>query len=247
MALLHSFERSGNTLFKHRGQIPIVLFILAIPFMFFTQYDQISESWTIGLTVLSVFLSVLGFAIRGYAIGTTPKGTSGRNTQEQVAETLNNTGIYSLIRHPLYLGNYLMWIGIVVFTFNIYFVIIVSLLFWLYYERIMFAEERFLERKFGEKYLSWSIKVPAFIPNFKNYIKGAIPFSFTSILRREYSGTLAMAVSFSFVDHLRYYFLTGNFDPWRVSSYIVIAVLVITILLRTLKHNTRLLNEEGRW
>ncbi len=247
MALLHSFERSGNTLFKHRGQIPIVLFILAIPFMFFTHYDQISESWGTGLTVFSIFLSLVGFAIRGYAIGTTPKGTSGRNTQEQVAETLNNTGIYSLIRHPLYLGNYLMWIGIVVFTFNIYFVIIVSLLFWLYYERIMFAEERFLERKFGEKYLSWSIKVPAFIPNFKNYIKGAIPFSFKSVLRREYSGTLAMVVSFAFVDHLRYYFLTGSFDPWRVSSYIVIAMAVIAIFLRTLKHNTRFLNEEGRW
>jgi protein-S-isoprenylcysteine O-methyltransferase Ste14 len=247
MALLHSFERSGNTLFKHRGQIPIVLFVLAIPFMFFTHYDQISESWGTGLTVFSIFLSLLGFAIRGYAIGTTPKGTSGRNTQEQVAETLNSTGIYSLIRHPLYLGNYLMWIGIVVFTFNIYFVIIVSLLFWLYYERIMFAEERFLERKFGEKYLSWSIKVPAFIPNFKNYIKGAISFSFKSVLRREYSGILAMVVSFAFVDHLRYYILTGSFDPWRVSTYIVIAMVVIAIFLRTLKHNTRLLNEEGRW
>ncbi|MCK7531382.1 MAG: isoprenylcysteine carboxylmethyltransferase family protein [Marinilabiliales bacterium] len=148
------------------GQIPIVLFLLAIPFMFFTHYDQISESWRIGLTVFSVFLSLVGFAIRGYAIGTTPKGTSGRNTQEQVAETLNNTGIYSLIRHPLYLGNYLMWIGIVVFAFNIYFVIIVSLLFWLYYERIMFAEERFLERKFGESYLSWSIKDSCLHPEF---------------------------------------------------------------------------------
>jgi protein-S-isoprenylcysteine O-methyltransferase Ste14 len=247
MALLHSFERSGNTLFKHRGQIPIVLFLLAIPFMFFTHYDKINESWGIELTVFSVFLSLVGFAIRAYAIGTTPKGTSGRNTQEQVAETLNNTGIYSLIRHPLYLGNYLMWIGIVVFTFNIYFVIIVSLLFWLYYERIMFAEERFLERKFGESYLSWSIKIPAFIPNFKNYIKGAIPFSFKSVLRREYSGILAMVVSFTFVDHLRYYILTGQFDPWRVSSYTVIAMVVIAIFLRTLKHNTRLLNEEGRW
>ena len=53
-----------------------------------------------------------------------------------------------------------MWIGIVFFTFNWYFVIIVSLLYFLYYERIMFAEERFLERKFGQDYLDWSSNLP---------------------------------------------------------------------------------------
>ena len=89
------------------------------------------------------------FWVRSYTIGTTPRGTSGRNTEEQVAEQLNSSGIYSTVRHPLYLGNYLMWIGIVLFTKSISFTIIVSLMYWLYYERIMFAEERFLERKFG--------------------------------------------------------------------------------------------------
>jgi protein-S-isoprenylcysteine O-methyltransferase Ste14 len=247
MALLHSFERSGNILFKYRGQIPILLFILAIPFLLLTRYDKLSEQWIFGLTVLSVLISFTGFVIRAYAIGTTPTGTSGRNTKEQVAESLNNTGIYSLIRHPLYLGNYLMWIGIVVFTFNIYFVVIVSLAFWLYYERIMFAEERFLERKFGESYLSWSLKVPAFIPNFKNYIKGTFPFSFKSVLRREYSGVLALVVSFAFVDHFRYYIINDYFELMRLSTYIVAAVIIVALLLRTLKHNTKILNEEGRW
>jgi protein-S-isoprenylcysteine O-methyltransferase Ste14 len=246
MALLHSFERSGNILFKYRGQIPILLFVLAIPFMFVTKYDQFSEKWVTGLSVLSIFISAIGFVIRAYAIGTTPKGTSGRNTQEQVAESLNSTGIYSLVRHPLYLGNYLMWIGIVVFSFNFYFVIIVSLAFWLYYERIMFAEERFLERKFGEKYLSWSLKVPAFIPNFEGYAKGTIPFSFKSVLRREYSGILAMVVSFAFVDHFRYYLLNGSFDLFRISTFAVGAMIILALLLRTLKHNTLLLDEEGR-
>src|SRR5210317_65497 len=106
-----------------------------------------------------------------------------------------------------------MWIGIVVFTFNIYFVIIVSLAFWLYYERIMFAEERFLERKFGEEYNEWSKIVPAFVPSFSKYIKGDIPFSLISVLRREYSGVLATVFSFAFIDHLRHFFQTGEIDP----------------------------------
>lgn len=246
MALIHSFEKSGNILFKYRGQIPVILFVLVVPVIYFTKL-----TWMDNLTYhiflgIAIGLSILGFVVRAISIGTTPKGTSGRNTEEQVAEVLNQTGIYSTVRHPLYLGNYLMWIGIVVFTFNFYFIVIVSLAFWLYYERIMFAEERFLERKFGEAYLNWSLKVPAFIPSFQNYLKGKIPFSIITVLRREYSGVLATVLSFAFIDHLRYFFQNGNFDLWRISTYALGIAIIITLVLRTLKHNTKLLDESGR-
>jgi protein-S-isoprenylcysteine O-methyltransferase Ste14 len=219
---------------------------MVFPVLYFTDTFWMSQTVYDILVVISVAISFAGFIIRSIAIGTTPKGTSGRNTEEQVAEVLNQTGIYSMLRHPLYLGNYLMWIGIVVFTFNFYFVILVSLAFWLYYERIMFAEERFLERKFGQAYLDWSLKVPAFIPSTRNYIKGKIPFSIITVLRREYSGVLATVFSFAFVDHLRYFFHTHDFDPYRISSYALLAALILTVILRTLKHQTKLLSETGR-
>jgi len=245
MALIHSFEKSGNTLFRRRGQMPVVLFIIAIPVIYFTDYSYITNSMAIALSIVAIIFSLIGFLIRAYAIATTPKGTSGRNTNEQVAESLNTSGIYSILRHPLYLGNYLMWIGIVMFTFNIYFFFIVSLTFWLYYERIMFAEERFLEKKFGDIYLDWSKTVPAFIPSFKNYKKNEIPFSFKSILRREYSGILATAFSFAFIDLLRLYFKENKIEWQRASVYAVIAAFLLVIILRTFKH-AGLLNEEGR-
>lgn len=246
MALIHSFEKSGNTLFRYRGQIPVILFLLAIPVIYFTNYNFVNKPTEDFFTLIAVLISLSGFIIRAISIGTTPKGTSGRNTKEQVAETLNQTGIYSMIRHPLYLGNYLMWTGIVFFTFNIYFIIIVSLAFWLYYERIMFAEERFLERKFGDDYLNWSKQVPAFLPGFKNYKKGEIPFSLTTVLRREYSGFLATVLSFTFVDHLRYFFETGQLQWDRLSTWVLIGSVVLTLFLRTLKHNTKLLSETDR-
>ncbi|MDZ7743940.1 MAG: isoprenylcysteine carboxylmethyltransferase family protein [Bacteroidota bacterium] len=198
------------------------------------------------LTAVAICLSALGFFIRAYSIGTTPKGTSGRNTEKQVAESLNKTGIYSLVRHPLYVGNYFMWIGIVLFTFNVYFVIIVSLAFWLYYERIMFAEERFLEKKFGEPYMAWSKTVPAFIPSFRNYQKGDIRFSLKSVLRREYSGFLATVLCFAFIDLMRFYLLTGQFEWQRTSVYVSAGSVILTLVLRSLKHHTSLLDEAGR-
>ncbi len=247
MALIHSFEKSGNWLFKHRGELPVVLFILALPVVYLTDNDWLSDSHEVFLALFSVLLSAFGFAIRAYAIGTTPKGTSGRNTKEgQVAESLNSTGIYSVLRHPLYVGNYFMWIGIVVFTYNIGFIFVISLAFWLYYERIMFAEERFLERKFGQSYLDWSLTTPAFIPSFKNYKKSVIPFSIKSVLRREYSGILATVIGFVFVDQIRYYAYYGIYNFQRISVSILIITILFALLMRSLKHYTHILQEEGR-
>ncbi len=248
MALVHSFEKNGNLLFKYRGQIPVILFVLAVPVVYFTDYQFLNENDDLYCVMLIIcsLISLIGQIIRGIAIGTSNKNTSGRNTKEQVAEALNTKGIYSTVRHPLYLGNYFMWIGIVMYTFNFWYVILVSLLFWLYYERIMFAEERFLERKFGDSYVDWSMSVPPFWPSMKNYVKGQIPFSIKTILRREYSGVTATIIGFLFIDLLRNFFNNGKLE-WNSNYTVVLVVaLSISLVLRTLKHNTKVLFEEDR-
>jgi protein-S-isoprenylcysteine O-methyltransferase Ste14 len=247
MAFVNSFESEGNFLFKHRGEIPIILFLFAIPVVYFTDINFLSGTAQFILMWVSIGLSILGFIIRAISIGTTPKGTSGRNTKEgQVAESLNTTGIYSVVRHPLYLGNYFMWIGIVLYTFNFEYVVIVTLAFWLYYERIMYAEERFLERKFGNDYMDWANNTPAFIPCLKKYKKNVVPFSVVSVLRREYSGVLATVVGFVFIDDLRRFFNFGLFKvntTWHVA---LVVAIILVIILRSIKHYTTILQESGR-
>jgi protein-S-isoprenylcysteine O-methyltransferase Ste14 len=248
MALVHSFEKNGNILFKYRGQIPFILFILSFPVIYFTDYQFLNRNKSLE-TILLVTCSLVSFAgqlIRAIAIGTSNKYTSGRNTKEQVAEALNTKGIYSTVRHPLYLGNYFMWIGIVMYSFNFWFVITVSLLFWIYYERIMFAEERFLERKFGQLYLDWSSKIPAFWPSFKNYEPNSIPFSLKTILRREYSGITATIIGFVFVAFLRASFESGQIQLKPVYGWVTAIAIGFTLIFRTLKHHTNVLFEEDR-
>ncbi len=248
MALVHSFEKNGNKLFKYRGQIPVVLFFLAVPVIYFTDTSCIDKNpmWYYSALGICIALSIFGQVVRAIAIGTSNKNTSGRNTQEQVAEALKTKGIYSTVRHPLYLGNYFMWIGIVCFTFNIYFIIIVSLLFWLYYERIMFAEERFLERKFGESYVTWSNKIPAFWPSFKNYEKSEIPFSIKTILRREYSGISATVIGFVFVAFVREILTTHTIKHPICYVYWLVGALLFSLIFKLLKHKTKVLFEEDR-
>lgn len=246
MALIRSIEKQGNFLFKYRGQFPVILFFLSIPFIYLTDYNSIGNQAQTFFIYIAIILSVFGFLIRFYTIGTTPQGTSGRNTEEQVATVLNSTGMYSVLRHPLYLGNYLIWLAVSVTTFNFCFIVIMSFLFWVYYERIMFAEERFLERKFGDMYLNWANSLPAFIPSVLNFKKSEIPFSIVTILRREYSSVLASIIGFLFVEGFRNYFTTKVWIISVCSFQILIGVLIVVLILRTLKHYTNLLNEKGR-
>ena len=242
MALLDSFEKQGNLLFKYRGQFPILLFLLVIPFVYSNE-NMLDKDPTL---IISYLISILGFLIRFITIGTTPKGTSGRNTKKQVADELNYMGMYSMSRHPLYLGNFLIWIGICLSTFSVFFVITVVLLFWLYYERIMFAEESFLIKKHGEKYLKWSNSVPAFVPNIFKYKKTEVSFSIISILRREYASILSAVVGFIYVEVLVNYFERNEIFLHPISFKILLITLFIVLVLRSLKHYTKLLNEHDR-
>jgi len=246
MALVQSFEKQGNFLFKYRGQFPVLLFILSVPFIYLTDYTLINYREHNIFMFTAISISVLGFLVRFYTIGTTPKGTSGRNTKEQVADVLNSSGMYSMVRHPLYLGNYLIWLGISLASFNIYFVVIMSLLFWIYYERIMFAEERFLERKFGDDYLNWASKLPAFLPSMLNFKKSDTNFSIITVLRREYASVLAAVVGFTFIEVLRTYFSTNNWSISDCTVEILVGTIVLVLILRSLKHYTSLLEEKGR-
>ncbi|UKI18106.1 MAG: isoprenylcysteine carboxylmethyltransferase family protein [Bacteroidales bacterium] len=126
--------------------------------------------------ILCFVVSLLGLAVRAFTVGYTPANTSGRNVAEQVADQLNTTGLYSVVRNPLYVGNFLMWLGIAMLTMNLWFIISFILLFWVYYERIIFAEEQFLTNKFGSVYTDWADKTPCFIPRLKGYVAPKLPF-----------------------------------------------------------------------
>ena len=149
MALVHEFERSGNWLFRRRSWLPVFLIAAGIIVMYFTNPQAIL--YDTGKELLFLGISLLGQAIRIITVGYAPKNTSGRNTSAgQIADELNVTGIYSVVRHPLYIGNFFMWLGPVLFIRSLVFVLFFILIYWLYYERIMFSEEQFLRRKFAD-------------------------------------------------------------------------------------------------
>ena len=247
MPLREEFEKNGNWLFKRRSWLPLVLYPFAVAIIYFypdTTYAHITSTrW--GLFCFAV--SFLGLIVRAMTVGFTPKGTSGRNTNEgQVAETLNQTGIYSVVRHPLYLGNFLMWLGLFMFIGVWWFVLICALAYWIYYERIMYAEEEFLRRSYSAQYESWASRTPAFLPRFSGWISSQLDFSFRNVLKREYNGLFATVVSFVLIDIISHYFTSGRFAVDTLWQIIFVLGTISFIVLRTLKKNTRLLEVQGR-
>jgi hypothetical protein len=204
--------------------------------------EKMNHLWEIFCLAVSFF----GLGIRVITIGQIPGGTSGRNTQKQVAETLNTKGMYSIVRNPLYLGNFFMGLGISLFGRLWWLAVIYILIFWLYYERIIFTEEEFLRNKFGDEYLEWANSTPVILPKLSRYKKADLPFSVRNVLKREYNGFFAVIVIMFLLETVEEASTKGEID-FDLGWLVLLGVgFTIWVVLRSLKKYTNVLRVDGR-
>ena len=245
MALVHEFEKTGNWLFIRRSWLPLFFVAAGIAVMFFRDGQAIGYNLWEEMVFLGV--SLFGELIRVATVGHAPRNTSGRNTSVgQVADVINTTGVYSLIRHPLYVGNFFMWLGPVLFIRSGWFSLVFSLSYWIYYERIMFAEEQFLRKKFGEAYDKWSDRAGAVIPKSFNFVKSHLPFSMKTVLHREYNSFFNVFLVFLGLDLARNYIVTATFDVTPIWLWLFCGSFILWIVIRTIWKKTSLLKVDGR-
>lgn len=252
MALLEELEKQGNWLFKYRSFLPLIILLVGTGLYLRTElYPEtffLEETpYEIYFERLCLMISLFGLIIRIYTVGHTPTNTSGRNTKEQLADSVNTSGMYSIVRHPLYLGNFFMWLGAALMTGNFWFITAFCLSYWIYYERIMFAEEQFLRKKFDAVYLDWANKTPAFIPcfNFRKFVKPKYSFSWKKVLKKEKNGLFAIFLIFAFFD------IAGELlEQDTHFDYLLIALCITTVflflILKYLEKYTSVLNEGSR-
>jgi protein-S-isoprenylcysteine O-methyltransferase Ste14 len=143
-----------DTYFRLRGWIPMPLYAASLLLM----AHHPLRSWEI---VLGPWLVVLGLGLRGAA-----RIEMGRSsdTRRLHAKHLVTDGIYAWICNPIYVGNWLIAMGVfVVGGIGAWSLALGALLF-LHYSRVVRAEERMLERTFGEVYEAYRDAVPRFAP-----------------------------------------------------------------------------------
>ncbi|MFW5708058.1 MAG: methyltransferase family protein [Bacteroidota bacterium] len=248
MPLQEEMETQGNFLFKYRSILPLIILIPGLVLFSYNEYlETYRQPWYFEdqFQLLCLLVCLFGFLIRIYTVGFVPKNTSGRNTTEgQVADQLNTTGIYSTVRHPLYVGNFFMWLGFAMLTEHFWFVVAFIFIYWVYYERIMFAEEQYLRKKFGETYLAWASHTPAFIPGFSRFRKNVNSFSIRKVFKREKAGLLNIFLLFFVFQYIENYIehkiLIPTLDFWSVA---LLLSLVFYIIIKLLQSQTSLFAE----
>ena len=104
--------------------------------------------------ILAGFLiAALGQAWRIYAAGVIYKN-----------KRLATTGAYSLVRHPLYLGNFLILAGFTLACAHWAVVAVVVLFLLFYYPAAIRYEDRKLKDLFAEEWQAWGTRTPAMFP-----------------------------------------------------------------------------------
>ena len=248
MALKETYEKQGAFLFRGRSYLPLLVTPLVVAALLSPQYSHPLFTGFSGCVwkALCILISLAGFAVRCLVAGYVPLGTSGRNTERQVAESLNTKGLYSFVRNPLYLGNFLIILGLILFSQVWWFALVCIAIFWIFYERIIFTEEEFLRQKFGATFVEWSLKTPVFIPKFSGWQKPELPYAWKTVLKREHSTQFGMISALTLLGIAADLFTTPDHKIAIFWWIFLGASLVIYLVLRFLKKKTTVLTIEGR-
>lgn len=135
--------RIGAVLFRHRGWLPVPF--LLVPLL--AHGSSGVANWVIGFVLIAV-----GEAIR--LAGVAAAGTVTRRRSRTV-QRLVTYGIFAWMRNPLYVGNFLIWMGFTVISGVLWFLPVAIVLFAIEYTLIVRYEEGVLESIFGQEYLAY--------------------------------------------------------------------------------------------
>ena len=114
--------RMGQTLFRLRSLTPVPVLAVCGWLLWRSrgvagpggpQVDAVMD-------LVGLALAVLGQVLRFRVLARVPEGTSGQNLTIQ-ASVLNTRGPYAHVRNPLYVGNLGIMLGLLFYTFNMFF------------------------------------------------------------------------------------------------------------------------------
>lgn len=157
-----------------RFRVPLG-FLLSAAFLILAR-----PSWT--TLIVGGSIAVVGVLIRAWAAGHIHK-----------YEKLAVTGPYSHSRNPLYLGSFVLAVGITIAANVWWLSLITAALFLGIYFPVMRVEEQDLRERHGADFDEFAENVPLFFPRLTPWKKGDAAFDFQLYLKhREYQAALGL-------------------------------------------------------
>lgn len=183
--------RLGGWLFKYRTSIPlpIAAALLLIPSSSASPFHRTL------VPVIGVLVVAAGETVRLWAVHHI--GVISRTRSDRLGP-LVDTGPFSRVRNPLYLGNILLWLGFACAARLVWLAPAILLVLAVEYHAIVRWEERLLELRLGSPYRTYLARVPRWIPRLgasKNTGTG-VRFSWRDTLYSERGTLIAIAIGF---------------------------------------------------
>ncbi|MEO5566902.1 MAG: isoprenylcysteine carboxylmethyltransferase family protein [Gemmatimonadaceae bacterium] len=144
--------RIGGVLFRNRSWLPVPFLLVAL---------LVPAHPTVRHWIVAAVLIAIGEWVR--LAGVAAAGTVTRRRSREV-QRLVNYGIFGWMRNPLYVGNFLIWMGFVIASGVLWFLPIAILIFAIEYTLIVRYEEGVLESIFGAEYLEYKKRTPRWFP-----------------------------------------------------------------------------------
>jgi protein-S-isoprenylcysteine O-methyltransferase Ste14 len=182
---------AGRLLFRCRDAVFPLVF-LAIVVATRARWPFQNRVYEVLTNALGIAVALAGQVLRALVIGLAYIRRGGRNRQVH-ADHLVQEGIFAHSRNPLYLGNLLGLIGLLI-VHNSPVGYLVGLPFYLLaYLSIVCAEEEYLTRRFGQEYVRYCRTVPRFLPRLTGLraTLTGMRFDWLRLLRKEYGTTFS--------------------------------------------------------
>lgn len=250
MVLRDELLRQGEWCHRQRGKLTLLflaLFLLVLRDSNWIE-DRFGDALDDAYDLACIAISALGLAIRVAVAGTAP-ASAWRRGEVDVPRlsALDRSGIHSLVRHPICLGNFLLLLGPCLAPGSLLYALAVSAVFWLIHERLMLAEEAALRGRFRGSFDRWANRTPALLPRRGTYRPPQMPFSFRTAARREYPTLLAISVLFAVLDYAEDLLAAAPHLEWEGETTLpALAIAVGCLALHLLRTRTRLLDLPGR-
>jgi protein-S-isoprenylcysteine O-methyltransferase Ste14 len=180
---------AGRFFFRYRDALFPLVF-LAILLTSRARWPFHDRAWDWVLNAVGIAVALSGQVWRALVIGLAYIRRGGKDRQVY-AESLVQDGIFAHSRNPLYLGNLLGLIGLLIIHNSPAGYVIGVPFYLLAYWAIVCAEEDFLRRHFGQEYVEYCRRVPRFFPTLKGLrtTLGSMRFDWRRLLRKEYGTT----------------------------------------------------------
>jgi len=187
--------RYGNFAFRRRNYLfPVVFLILCA--VFTPTFPAGSESLDHWVDLGVIALAVWGEGIRVATVGLEYIKRGGVD-KRVFADKLVTTGLFAHCRNPLYVGNILMFGGLLVIVDRWPVYVLGGAFIVVTYIAMVAAEERFLAQKFGAAYEDYCARVNRWWPRLSGLTKTfqSTRFNWRRVLVKEYSNVYSWIVA----------------------------------------------------